>query len=264
MLIGLACLVVATPAEATWREAPVVPSLDAATVKHVESLSDGPGRKDVFAKVGDSISTYETFLQGFGCGPVDVGGLRSTVQFFRERRLPAGESAGLCPRENSFSRKSLATRPGESSPWPMQAGVLSQELRAIRPGWLLLMMGTNDARLGHTVGEYRRAMSAIIAATEAQGAVPILSTMPPRLDDPTLNWRVESYNGVVYRLARSQDLPLINLWRALQPLPNFGLLPDGVHLTSGDPRATDLSGADSYGANLRNLITLRTLKRLVR
>lgn len=285
------CILGGASASADWRKAPVVPALDGSTSKHiVKRLSSGQARANVFAKAGDSISYAETFLQGFGCGSLELGryaGLKETVDFFRQRRLSTGVTPGFCERENSFSRESVATRSGKTSLWPMEEpSVLEQELNATRPGWLLVMFGTNDARDAHTAEQYRDAMNAIITKSQARGAVPILYTVPPRLDDPVLNQRVEIYNSVLYQLSRSRHVPLINFWRAMQQptMVNRGLIGDGVHLgvldvvydqlgyvlggTSGwvsSHNATALTQEGlSYGANLRNLITLQTLKRAMR
>ena len=38
-------------------------------------------------------------------------------------------------------------------------------------------------------------------------------------------------NQVIVKLAKEYDVPLWNLWAAVQPLPNHGLINDGFHLT---------------------------------
>jgi hypothetical protein len=290
----------AASASADWRSAPVIPTIDKGISKPaLKRLSSDQSRANVFAKAGDSISTAETFLQGFGCGPLDLGrypGLKGTVDFFRDRRLPPGNPAPdgwpseisepICSQENSFSRLSNATKSGMTSFWPMEEpSVLRQELDQTRPGWVLVMFGTNDARDGHTNEQYQAAMDAIITESKAHGATPILYTLPPRLDDPALNQRIEEYNRVLFRLSRARHLPLINFWRALHKpaIVNHGLVVDGIHLGAVDiaydtlgfvlgdlstwvtaHNAAELNArALAYGANIRNLITLQTLKRVM-
>jgi lysophospholipase L1-like esterase len=273
-LVAGVVLATAAPAQADWRTAPVVPPRDSAAA--TRATKRAPSGRGVFAKAGDSISWIESFMQGFGCGPLKLGGhsnLRRTVDFFRERRLPSGSAPGLCKRNNSFSRMSVATRSGTTAEWATRGGFspLDRELRQVRPAWLLVMFGTNDAAAGHPPSQFRAAMTAIIKKAQSQGTVPILYTVPPRLDNPVWNAHVERYNRVLYRLARSRHLPLINLWRALRRVPFYGLQWDGIHLN--DPHvvyspweaahaAADLDQT-SYGANVRNLITLRTLQRVV-
>jgi len=56
------------------------------------------------------------------------------------------------------------------------------------------------------------------------------------------------------------DVPLMNLFRALEPLPNHGLTSDGRHLTPPITHPADLSAANlSQGYPLRNLLTLQAL-----
>ena len=62
------------------------------------------------------------------------------------------------------------------------------------------------------------------------------------------------------------DIPLINLWLALELLPNEGLEPDGFHLDlpPGDT-ACHLTGDNlQNGYPMRNLVTLQTLDAVMR
>jgi lysophospholipase L1-like esterase len=273
-------LSIAPAASADWRSAPILPHLDRKTEAGIARRLEAPGvRADTLAKAGDSISYYPSFLQGFGCGRAELGRwdeLRSTVARFR-RRTVGGES-NVCPRVNSFSRRSVATLSGSVSAWAIESGSLEAELSATRAAWLLVMFGTNDARYARTRAEYLASMNAIVDTALAHHATPILYTVPPRRDDPLLEARVESYNAGLVALARRRHLPLINFWRAMQ---DRMLTPDGIHLAvwgtefNGGEVAdgsTDrvrahraarfTRGALRYGANARNLLTLETLSRV--
>lgn len=277
----VAALVITAPsAEAGWRSAPIVPRIAGATQHRIEArLESEAVREHAFAKVGDSISYDETFLQGFGCGSSDLGSwarLAPTVRYFR-RPVDTGMTPELCAPANSFSRRSVATVPGKTAPWALASGELRHELAATRPAWALVMFGTNDASARLSVAKYRRALEGIVSVCLRRATTPILFTLPFRRDDPTLNPLLGAYSDAVLRVGRERRIPVVNLRRALAA-PNLidaGLSTDGEHLSVlGGPggtawdeahRATELTPEGlRYGSNLRNLLTLRTLARLSR
>jgi hypothetical protein len=307
LLLGLACAAVislaigAPGARADWSTAPVVPKLDRAT-KHraISVLRRGAklgNRPNVFAKVGDSLSQTPAFLEGLGCGQWVAGknaALRPTVSHFAARRLQGTSSQ--CARVNSFSRNSAATLVFRPSIWAISPGdttdasclagesPLACEIRLDRPAYAFILLGTNDITIGQAfngdpVPQLTSNMSQIVSTTRQLGVVPVLSTIPPRNDTPAAEASTEAANAALWHLARDRHVPLINLWRAIVPLPNHGLTADRLHLSvSGWPtcaspcdpntcapacRAGNFTAAGlRYGNDMRNLITLRTLRRL--
>jgi hypothetical protein len=299
VLVLAACLGCPQQAVADWRSAPVVPRLDAAGQKSViktarRGIKLG-NRPDVFAKVGDSISQSPAFLQSLGCGQQRLGkyrGLRPTVRTFTRRGLPGRSSE--CRAVNSFSRDSAATLVLRTSGWPLGAGdtvepacrdgepPLLCEVRLVRPAYALVLLGTNDVSFANSLGgdpqpAFLANMRRIVEVTRNLGVVPILSTLPPR-PDPGPETLTERLNASLAGLAVATNAPLINLWRALYPLPSHGLY-DGLHLNvSGwpgcmqpcDPSfcaprcfAANFGRAGlMYGSDVRNLITLMTLRRV--
>ena len=128
------------------------------------------------------------------------------------------------------------------------------------------MYGTNDHdRI--TPAEFTRDMTRILEIVESYGSVPVLSTIPDRLDRADAGARVPPYNDAIRALAAARHLPLVDYWRVLQPLPNKGIDPDGIH-----PSAYRINGNVTcgiltpeglrFGYNLRNLVTLFALDRL--
>jgi hypothetical protein len=68
------------------------------------------------------------------------------------------------------------------------------------------------------------------------------------------------YNQVVVQIALDYEIPLMNLWLALEELPNHGLNSDGRHLSVPITSSGDLSGDNlQRGYPMRNLVTLQTL-----
>jgi lysophospholipase L1-like esterase len=297
---SLAVIALWTPgARADWSSAPVVPKLGASTDKVlVSTFRTGQklgNRPDVFAKVGDSISQSPAFLQGLGCGQSKLGrysGLRRTIAFFATDRLP-GDSRECGARVNSFSRNSAATLFQVPSSWAINPGgavdtacdgtetPVACEVRRDRPAYAVILLGTNDVTRQLSQGddplpEYIANVGRLISVTRRLGVIPILNTIPPRAESAA-ETSTEEANSELWQLAVDRHVPLINLWRALFPLPNHGLFSDGLHLSvSGWPgcaspcnpnncdpncRAANFTPAGlAYGSDMRNLITVRTLR----
>jgi hypothetical protein len=126
---------------------------------------------------------------------------------------------------------------------------LACEYRVHKPSLVFIMLGTNDV---YHLDVFESNLRTIIRYSLDQGVVPILSTKADNLEG---DGRV---NALVTRLAREYNLPLWNFWLAIQPLPNRGLQPDGVHIT-WKPNRFDDPVAMTYGWPVRNLTALQTL-----
>jgi GDSL-like Lipase/Acylhydrolase family len=295
-LVLAALALPAASAGAAWRRAAVVPRLGPLTqakVAKTRALGLKLGKRpDVFSKVGDSISESPAFLQGLGCGDWTPGrhaDLAATVGFFAARTLP-GRSDD-CPVVNSFSRHGPAARGLQFSSYALSPGAatyyypecgstetpLACDYRVIRPAYAVIMFGTNDALLDIATPESTAEnLQHIVTFSRRSGVQPILSTIPPR---PDREAKAEAINAATYEMARRRHVPIINLWRALNPLPNRGLSSDNVHPSLfGGPGCTGLCDPNScrpacqsanftaaglrFGYDQRNLLTLRTLEEL--
>jgi hypothetical protein len=289
LIAMIASLALAGPAHADWRNAPVVPEIDAVMASSLdrridESVAAGNDR-NVFAKLGDSITESQAFLRGIACEEESLGrwtDLRPTIDAVHSAQLPDRYTDVWCGYADSFSRASAGARTGQTAAWATTPGdgegecvrgetPLACEYRLLRPTLAIVMFGTNDAGFVAT-GAYRDAMARIVEESLARGTVPILSTLPPRLDDRSANRRVNRFNAIVARLARRNRLPLVNFWRATRSprMVDQGMHADGIHPNvyssyECDPFCAPLDfGREGlrYGYNQRNLITLRTLDRI--
>ena len=278
---------------ADWREAPVVPSIGAgmegALKDRLAQARESGNRASVFAKLGDSITETQAFLQGLACGEQHLaghGGLGPTIRYFHNVRLPNSYTVVWCGYADSWSRASAGAMTGQTAAWATSAGAaegsrcrggespLACEYRLLRPAWSVVMFGTNDVdRVGD--GAFRAAMERIVSASRRRGVIPILSTIPPRLDSAAANRRVKRFNAVIFDVAGDAGLPLINFWRATQgpAMVNQGIhAGDGIHPNvyvsyDCDPFCRPLEFSNQalrYGYNQRNLITIETLDRLRR
>jgi hypothetical protein len=257
--------------------------LDAATVAHVRAVfRAGQAQRrhrDVFGLVGDSLTVDANFLRPFA-----TGGGRVEMAPDVERLLPL----------RAFSSESFvgfrAAKIGVRAPWALaprgfqQASPLDEMVAALSPAYAVVLYGANDA-LWRTdsVDLLRRgfdgALAAIVDALEARGVVPILTTIPKHMREkgwpdcaatPTgggnerFAVQASVLSADVAGLACRRHLPLIDLRWSLDPLLDHGVGPDGVHLSvhpSGGG-VMDASGLEC-GYNVRNLVTLRELGRVV-
>ncbi|MCZ7539605.1 MAG: SGNH/GDSL hydrolase family protein [Anaerolineae bacterium] len=134
---------------------------------------------------------------------------------------------------------------------------LECEFRLHRPSVAIIMFGTSDL-LVMSPAQFNTFMRQIVDDSIEAGVIPILSTFPGNLGF----WKETIlYNQIVVRIALDYDIPLINLWLALESLPNHGLEPDGFHLGE-PPYGASCTLTDPYlstGYTTRNLVTMQTL-----
>jgi hypothetical protein len=225
-------------------------------------LARSTGRRDVFAKIGDSNTVSPAFLSCFAGKDVRLGAhaaLAPTVEHFR-----ASRPDGL---RTSFNRATEAARVGWLS-GNVLAGdpaPLAREIEALRPAFAVIMLGTNDNRPGG-VDPFAKNLVELVDRTLALGVVPLLSTIPPRADNPHAASRVPELNAIIRAIAEARQVPLMDLHAALLPLKDHGLSSDGIHLqvaaTDGNPHGCWLTpDALQRGMNLRNLVALTALDR---
>lgn len=282
-------------------EMPIIPVIDAAMKARLqEVLAAGAAtgnRANVFIKVGDSITYSFEFLHGIGCGVEELAeysDLAATIDYFRSTSFPESyavarqgdqEITHCAPTSNAFNRVSAASMVGwgaESALNPVDPAAhpecndgeiaLTCELRLLKPGIALIMFGTNHIGIGLD-GQFQDKLTAVVDALLAEGVIPIVSTIPPRLDQPNgapLTEFVDEANRQIIAVAQDRQIPLWNYWRALQgpAMVNRGLKNDNVHPNTyqwdynmeGSVNFT--TDALNYGYNQRNLTALQVLDTL--
>jgi hypothetical protein len=277
------CLVFTATARADpdWKAAPIVPRLAPLTQRLQEKLATGLDKglsPDVFAKLGDSITTSPNFLDGLACGDEVLGNherLAGTIAYF-DSPLPTSDSEAWCGVASPWSRTSAAAKAGEVSTWEITTDAaddprcrieetpLHCEYRLLHPGFALVMFGTNDLGKVGDLALFSAHLDQIVGRLLFKGVIPILYTVPPRLDSEAKDARVGPYNAAIFSVAQERQVPLINFWRALeQPeVVNQGIGPDGIHPSVGTNPLDFTAEGLAYGYNQRNLITLQALDRL--
>lgn len=225
----------------------------------------GGGDPAVFMKVGDSITADENALGCFAGSEVNLGDrddLGATIDHFL-----AGEAGRYTP----WDRESRAAEVGQTAAWAMEGdpSPLERELSALSPAFAVVQFGTNDMEMAETykdaIWAYGEDMLDLTDELLGAGVIPLLVTIPPRLDDEGADRWVSNYNAVLRGIAQARQLPLVDLELGLRALDGYGLYSDGVHLEPYERGACRLGDNGlEYGCNVRNLLVLDGLDRLRR
>lgn len=222
-------------------------------------------RPNVFSKVGDSITYTNAFLYPIGWNNYQLhqhAYLQPAIDYYSE---------AWARTHNSFANYSLAANIGWSAHALLTSAVshetycgerespLECEYRLVKPSIALIMLGTNDVP-STPLASYENAMREITETTIEYGIIPILSTIPPMYMDGTAG-RVEAINAIIKELAQEYDVPLLDLWAALQGLPDDGLRSDGVHLSlaPAGQNAYFTTVNLQYGMPVRSLTAVQAL-----
>jgi hypothetical protein len=252
----------------TFTEAPIIPIINYSDQAHLQAIYNRGqaqgNRSNVFAKLGDSITFANEFLKPIGNGkysPAELeqagqdDSLADTVAYF-STTVVDGTGA------NSFNRTSSAAISGgnEFTILGKQGG----EIAATRPAFAVLMIGTNDV-LPYDAETYRNTLRQIVTQLTNTGVIPILSTLPSleTFNGGLAREKFYQFQQVIVDVADEFQLPLINLYQALNPLPNDGLSADLVHPSVSPAGGGSFSaGSLLHGYNMRNLVTIQTLDKL--
>jgi hypothetical protein len=209
-----------------WMTLSVVPEVTD-TAREIYKRGQELGRDPKhFSKVGDCQTNTGFYLVDFdNDGAYSLGeyaSLQETIDYY----------------EGSFSRTSLAMRDGYNVAailTPLRAdpkqcekneNPIACEFRLHNPSIAIISLETNFS--DRPADDYGKYMRQIIEYSIEQGVVPILATKGDNLEGD------HSINAEIAEIAVEYDIPLWNLWAALQPLPNQGHsteLNDGFHLS---------------------------------
>ncbi len=221
-------------------------------------------RRDVFSKVGDSLTVATFVLYPFGWGSYNLGvyqHLQSAINFFSTTNAREGNSFAniSLTADNGWTTRDVLN-PAKAGGGICQAGEtpLECEYRVVKPSVSLILIGTNDVAVV-PVDEYRNNLQRIVQISVDKGVIPIVSTIPNRS-----GFDVSPYNQTIVQIAAANSIPLWDYWRAMQVLPNTGLSNDGVHPSFPSPTdfamSANFNGDNlNYGYVIRNLTALEVL-----
>jgi hypothetical protein len=278
---------------AVVRSTPVLPRIDAAMKAHLRSIylagQAAGNHRDVFSKIGDSITAIPDFLVPIGCGRIEWGPwqdeLEPVVQRWSAEPVPRGWELERCGVSNSFTRIGSAAFPGwrvedlltahtphpKDCPPPDDVAVRC-ELAEVRPSIALVEIGTNDmvAGDGQTLDpggfdRWKVQLRELVREIVAAHVVPVLSTLPPRRNPIETEPLPPQWNAEVIRIAEEAQVPVWNYWLALQSASQTGMAYDWVHPSPAPTGAGDLrADAMNWGFNVRNLTALQVLEKVGR
>ena len=228
-----------------------------------ETLQD-----DVFAKIGASSLDSSRMLTCFAGDAVDTE-LMSAESVDALDLFLGGDAGG----EDPFSRDAISAVSGKTAAWVIDGdpSPLEQELAETHPRFGLIEYGTNDMGMGSTYGSamipFADALVTLVDTLIFDGVIPVLHTNRARLDSASADQWVETYNAVIRGVAQGHQVPLLDQFALLEPLPDFGLGSDGLHMSAykedGVPQTCRFhTDGLTYGYNARNLATMDALARL--
>lgn len=237
---------------------PIIPTISDTMVSVYWRGQAFGNQANVITKVGDSLSASDQYLSLFSApeyelGPYDF--LEATLLYYRESTAEESVAAqiGLSTYVvfDPIWADDERCAPNETP--------LACEYRNKQPSVAFIMFGPNDVR-SMTEVEYAEQMRRIVEESLLAGVIPVLFTFSTH-EDEEFFWQSINFNLELVALAEEYDVPLVNLWAAARPLPQFGLDEDLVHLAhSGfDTLKYDTGHETWYGISLQNLLALRTL-----
>jgi hypothetical protein len=239
---------------------PIIPT-DLGRARQIFEQGRGLGRNpNIIAKIGDCITASPRFLSPFGWNQYTLGSypyLQGVIDHFSASwatdSLAAYDGLVTNAALDPLFANPLACLPGES---PLRC-----EYRVHNPAAAVIMFGAQDL-LFTPADQFDRNLRQIVHETIQSGIIPILSTFPGNL---ALWQQSIQYNQIVVKIALDYQIPLLNLWQALEPLPGYGLNDDGRHLSAPITQAGDLTPENlQRGYPMRNLVTLQTLDKMWR
>ncbi len=256
------------PTQINLDDLPILPQVTE-TARQIYAQGIQAGRNpQALSKVGDCMTASPNFLAPFASpGGYDLGNyadLQPVIDYYTASPV---RSDGV----NSFSNPGLATTTGfttvsvQDSTWSdpqwcsANESPLTCEYRVTNPSIALIMFGTNDIAF-FEANSFNTYLRQIVDQTIAANIVPVLYTFPERPEFPD---KSVLFNQIIAQIAQDDDLPLINLYRALEDLPDKGInLDDPIHLSSPiDDNAGNFTPDNlQRGYTLRNLLTLQSLE----
>lgn len=217
-------------------------------------------RSQSITKIGDSVSANPFYLDlmshnDYVLGPYDY--LADTLLYFGPSRKQESVAAKKGMSSFSVFDPLMANENCKADESPLVC-----ELRRQKPAVAFIMFGPNDIR-AMDVDEYKAQMSLLVEDVLANGTIPVLTTFSA--DPARRTWQESvAFNLALIEVARTYEIPLMNLWLASRDLPKYGLEGDGIHMRNfGYEYLKFDAGLEShFGVSLQNLLALRTLEEI--
>jgi hypothetical protein len=207
-----------------WQEFPIIPNLSP-NAKQIltNAITNGYLDSHAFVKVGDCHMESGIFLSGYVKGSYRIPeGFENTVDWYSQSIVTDNITAVNGYGINTVLDPAYALTKGHEQCF-INETPLDCELRTKRPSIVLIAMGTNWIPNGED--SFENHLRVVVSRVLETGALPILATKTDNLEG---NWKI---NRAIAQVSIDYDIPLVNIWSAMQDLPNKGLQSDAFHLT---------------------------------
>jgi hypothetical protein len=193
----------------------------------------------------------------------DAEALTALVQSYAAAPLPTGgnsfDTGGALASSADWLIGDLLD-PARADPSCGGDAPLECELRTNRPAVVFVVVGRNDILAGTPTEQFAATLRAVTEQITASGAIPVLMSIP---GDPALYPALDTYNAAIVGVAQEQQVPLVNVWRAINDnAPASGVGADLALSSSGTGDIFNAEELGSYGVPNRNLWALRVLQQL--
>ena len=157
-----------------------------------------------------------------------------TLGVLEERRIRAALETsnnypnilqGLLQRLDPAWRVTNRGRGGEL----VQGGAtrIGEVLRSDRPGFILIMEGTNNASRCDDAALIRANLRTMVERAKANQTIPLLGTIPPNFrNDPCAHDVIDAANSLIRALASAEGIVLAEIFDGMNNRELFGLAPD--------------------------------------
>ncbi|MCC6803696.1 MAG: SH3 domain-containing protein [Anaerolineae bacterium] len=243
---------------------PVIPTIsDAMREVYRRGRDELRNYSHVVTKVGDSITADDLYLAPLSrnnnvLGPYDYLG-DAMLYFGASTTVPSVAAQVGMTTYTLFDAGWAPDDLCEPRETPLDC-----EYRRKRPSASFIMFGPNDL-LRMDDQHFDEQMRKVVQTTLDHGIIPVLSTFSY---DPGMGLWLQSvnFNRRLVGIAADYQVPIINLWLAARPLPEYGLEIDHIHMKHWGAYSLNLTrGSPAFsGAALRNLLTLRMLDEIRR
>jgi hypothetical protein len=248
---------------------PVIPVISPEAVATYRAGISAGNNPHVFSKLGDCMTENAYFLSPFSAKQYDLGAyadLQPVIDQFAGAPARQGDWT-----QDSFATPGLAAAKGFNVAGPLDPtwanpkwchggeSPAACEYRVAKPSLAIIMFGTNDASYTDAAS-YDYYLRTLVSLTLQNGTLPLLNTFPTR---PEAADKSLLLNQIVIKIATDYGVPLVNLNRALEALPNHGVDPkDTIHLSVPADQRVDVFSAQNLqaGFTVRNLVTLQALQ----
>jgi hypothetical protein len=222
-----------------WRDWPIAPDLSFHAREILSNVINNTALDlHTFSKVGDCQMTPATFLGGFANGEYAIpAGLDLAVGWFSESMTSESVTAANGLGISSVLDPMFGLAAGHSQCQANETP-LDCELRTRHPALVLIAMGTNWKPNGEV--SFEKYLRQVVDRILSTGALPILAT---KADDIEGDWKLDL---AIAQVAYDYDLPIVNVWRSVQALPNHGLeAPLNEYLTGDGWMAANYAWLDT-------------------